>query len=290
MKQRGLSLKQISQKNDVELETLRQFLTDSQETPPTTTEETKLPQPPKPQHNPTFFYCCKSSKLLRANLLTGEQSEHEVPRFWFKLRCRWSELPGGSLLITGGFSEVRDVVKIDTLREYAASSQPPMHTARESHAAVYHSQYFYVLGGEVSDRCLSECERYLCAESRWEELDALPVAGAHMSAIELHNSLYALGGKGESGLLDTVQKLSLDSLTWQLMQLKLPQAACGIPCFKRDTEVYLVINKTLYSFTPLEVKQIKTPREDIWCRSSYYSRGTLYYYDGGIKGIKLTRL
>jgi hypothetical protein len=38
-----------------------------------------------------------------------------------------------------------------------------------------------------------ECERYSCAESRWEVLPALPVAG--MSAVEVENSVYALGGR-----------------------------------------------------------------------------------------------
>jgi hypothetical protein len=253
-------------------------------------EEIKQPQSPQttqtaPQHTPTFFYVCqsKTNQLHRVNLLTGEQSEHKMPHYQFKDCCCWSELPGGSLLITGGFGpadEVREVVKIDTLREYAASSQPPMHTARIAHAAVYYSQYVYVLGGYMD---LSECERYSCAESRWEVLAALPVGGSGMSVAELHNSLYALGGN-----LDTVQKLSLDSLTWQLMQLKLPQAVNLFPCFKTETQVCLVIKKTLYSFTPLEVKQIKTLPGDIRCWSSYYSRGTLYYEWG--TGIKLTRL
>jgi hypothetical protein len=163
-----------------------------------------------------------------------------------------------------------------------------MHTARHSHAAVYHSQYVYVLGG-YDDRDLSECERYVCAESRWEVLAVLPVAGDGMSAVELHNSLYALGGHYGCESIDTVQQLSLDSLTWQLMQLKIPQAGFNIPCFKKDTEVYLVIKKTLYSFTPFEVKPIKTLPEDIsGCSSSYYSRGTLYYDRGS--GIELIRL
>jgi hypothetical protein len=97
---------------------------------------------------PQFIYSCGISKLLRANLLTGERSELEVPHYQFKDGCRWRELPGGSLLITGGGIEtVRDVVKIDTLREYAASLQPPMHTARSRHAVVYHSQYLYVREG-----------------------------------------------------------------------------------------------------------------------------------------------
>jgi hypothetical protein len=246
---------------------------------PTTTEESKEPDKPhptetlpRPQHSPipAFFYCClkNSNELHRVNLLTGEQSCHNVPNYEFNPGCRWSELPGGSLLITGGYFTT-DVVKINALREFAVSSQPPMHTARGEHAAVYHSQHLYVLGYE-------ECERYVCAESRWEVMPALPKAGFSMSAVELDSSLYALGGNADSAL-DTVQKLSLSSLTWQLMQLKLPLAAYWMPCFKTDTQVYLVIKETLYSFTPLEVKPVKSLAEFIICNSSYYSRGTLYY-------------
>jgi hypothetical protein len=191
--------------------------------PPKTTEETKQclggsKTLPKPQDIPSFFYCCQhfTNKLHRVNLLTGEQSCHEVPNYQFRYGCCWSELPGGCLLITGGgySSAVRDVVKIDTLREYAASSQPPMHSARCNHAAVYHSQYLYVLGGHMS---LRECERYSCAETSWEVLPVLPVAGCSMSAVEVENSLYALGGFADGEALDTVQKLSLDSLIWKLI-------------------------------------------------------------------------
>jgi hypothetical protein len=236
---------------------------------------------------PKCFYCCKyyTGQLLKANLLTGELSCLNLPGYLFKQHCQWSELPGGSLLITGGWKRgrpLRKVAKIDTLREWAVSSQPPIHTARRSHAAVYHSQYLYLLGGCRKSRPLSECERFSCAESRWEVLPALPVAGMSMSAVEVENSLYALGGSG----LDTVQKLSLDSLTWELMQLKLPQAALLFPCFKTETQVCLVIKDTLYSFTPLQVKPIKAVPEGIQCNSSYYSRGTLYYESG----FGLTRL
>jgi hypothetical protein len=316
MTQRGDSLEQIHQDTGAELEVLEQFLpglgtqidADQGKGPyeisqllgvseraglaytlecktytPPRTEETKHPQSTKPPY--AFLYSCKedTNQLYRVNLLTGEESSHKVPHYQFKEYCRWSELPGGSLLITGGGEyprEVRDVVKIDTLREYAASSQPPMHTARCNHAAVYHSQYVYVLGK-------SECERYSCAESRWEVLPALPVAGGGMRAVEVENSLYALGGI-DGGMLDTVQKLSLDSLTWQLMQLNLPQAARCFPCLKTETQVYLVIEKTLYSFTPLEIKAVKNLDKSIYCWSSYYSRGTLYYECGrGICSLAL---
>jgi hypothetical protein len=111
-----------------------------------------------------------------------------------------------------------------------------------------------------------------------------------MSAVELDNSLYALGGYAEEDL-DTVQKLSLDSLTWELMQLKLPQAASLFPCFKSDSQVYLVIDETLHSFTPLQVKPIKTVPQCMECRTSYYSRGTLYYLSNwGIESLAVGEL
>jgi hypothetical protein len=258
--------------------------------PSTTPEETKEPpQPTKtlpiPQHIPTFFYYCQrnTNKLHRVNLLTGELSYLKVPSYEFSKGCRWSELPGGSLLITGsGNQAVREVVKIDTLRECAVSCLPPMRTARCFHAAVYHSQYLYVLGG-FNGRYLSECERYSCAESRWQVLPTLPAAGSRMSAVEVENSLYALGGFADGRVSDTVQKLSLDSLTWELMHLKLPQASFYIPCLKTETQEYLMIKETLYSFTPLQVWAVKTLPHGTRCTSSYYSRGTLYYE--GARGI-----
>jgi hypothetical protein len=240
---------------------------------------------------PKFLYSCRTYEglLHRVNLITGEQTCLQIPAYEFKFGCRWTELPGGSLLITGGDNS-REVVRIDTLREYAVSSQAPMHTARRFHAAVYHSQYLFVLGG-WNDMLLSECERYVCAESRWEELPALPVAGESISAVELENSLYALGGKTFGRRLDTVQKFSLDSLTWELMQLKLPQEAGFFPCFKTDTQVYLVINETLYSFTPNEVKPVKTLGQSIITDLGCYSRCTLYYAnEHGLRSLTVGEL
>jgi hypothetical protein len=113
---------------------------------------------------------------------------------------------------------------------------------------------------------------------------------SNVAAVVLDDSLYALGGNNGRDL-DTVQKLSLDSITWELIQLKLPQAVSCFACFKTDTQVYLVIRNTLYSFTPLQVKLIKTFAEGIYCITSYYSRGTLYYsWNGGIRSLAVGEL
>jgi hypothetical protein len=166
---------------------------------------------------------------------------------------------GASLLITGGAPGVREVVRIDTRREFAVAHCAPMLTPRNCHAAVYHTRHLYILGGLNGSSYLSECERFVCAENRWEALPPLPRACCGMSGVAAESSLYALGGFDDASALDLVQKLSLESLTWELMQFRLPFKGSGIPCFKlRDTEVYLVVNKTLCSFTAFKVRPLKT--------------------------------
>jgi hypothetical protein len=205
-------------------------------------------------------------------------------------------VPGGSLLFTGGRNEVsssvREVVRID-VGTFEVSPQRDMLTPRRFHAAVYHTPHLYILAG-WNGRFLSECERYVCAENRWEALPPLPRACKCTSGVVVESSLYALGGI--AGLsLDLVQKLSLESLTWKLMQLRLPYAGSVIPCFKlKDTDVYLVVNKTLCSFTGLEVRPLKTLTQDIgsWYGASYYRRGTLYCSSegGAVRSLEIGSL
>jgi hypothetical protein len=91
-----------------------------------------------------------------------------------------------------------------------------------------------------------------------------------------------------------VQKLSLESLAWELMQLRLPFAGRSIPCFKlSDTEVYLVVKKTLYSFTAFDVRPLKTLTENIQSKygASYYHKGTLYISaDGRVRSYEIGSL
>jgi hypothetical protein len=124
MKQRGLSLEQITQETGVELEVLKQFLPKvigvtvethklTERSASTMIEETKVPQKLQPtqslpnlqhSHIPTFFYNCNfcTNKLCRVNIFTGEKSRLEVPSYQFKGSCCLSQLSGTTLLITGG--------------------------------------------------------------------------------------------------------------------------------------------------------------------------------------------
>jgi hypothetical protein len=149
---------------------------------------------------PTFIYSYSGNtdQLLRTNLVTGEQSSHRVPSYTFKGFCCWSEGPGASLLITGGGgfpTAVREVVRIDTRREFADCQCPPMLTRRRAHAAVYHTQHLYVFGGIEDINILSGCGRYLCAENCWQALPPLPRACSHPSGGVVDRSLLCTRGK-----------------------------------------------------------------------------------------------
>jgi hypothetical protein len=247
---------------------------------------------------PTFIYSYNqcTNQLHRTSLVTGEHSSHRVPSYTFKYVCYWNEGTRGSLLITGGGypDPVSEVVRIETRREFAVAHCPPMLTPKYLHGALYYTPHLYILGG-WKDSNLSECERYVCAENRWEALPPLPTACMGSSGVVVESSLYALGGYDGSCHIDLVQKLSLESLTCQLMQFRLPFAGLYIPCSKlRDTEVYLVVNQTLCSFTASEVRPLKTLTESIpsLFGTSYYHRGTLYCsnFDGGVRSYKIGSL
>jgi hypothetical protein len=235
---------------------------------------------------PVFIYSFVDGrdKLLRTHLVTGEQSSIRVPSYQFKHFCCWSPLADGSLLITGGrrARASGEVVRIDVLREFAVSEQPPMLTPRYAHTCVCHAKLLYVLGG-ISNDSLKACERYVWAEMRWEALPPLPEAVSYGSAVVLEENLYVLGGVHEGVVADLIQKLRLCELTWERMELRLPQTGLWVACFKvRDTEVYLVVKSVLYSFTPGQVPPLKTLHEDILSKfgPSYYSQGTLYCSSG----------
>jgi hypothetical protein len=63
---------------------------------PTITEEMK-----ESESEFIYSYEWDTDRLHRTDVKTGEQSCHRVPKYKFKSRCCWSELPGATLLITG---------------------------------------------------------------------------------------------------------------------------------------------------------------------------------------------
>jgi hypothetical protein len=225
-----------------------------------------------------WSYTRGSNLLYRTDLATEQYTCYQVPSYQFKDGCLLNDLHG-SLIITGGSLSSSETVRIDVVRDFAAYSVAPMLTPRAEHCAVVHGQHLYVFGGNNAGSYLPDCERFV--QNRWEALPPLPRAGAYMSGVQFEGSLYALGGTQANRLyLNFIQKFTLEELTWQLLQVRLPHGFLAIPSFVVDSKVYVLMNKVLYCFLPqtLQVQRVKS----VWgCMPSkngpcYYSRGSLY--------------
>jgi hypothetical protein len=237
-----------------------------------------------------YSYEQDTHNLWRTNLVTEKLSCHNVPSYIFKPGCCWIELPGGSLLFTGGEDNsgntAREIVRIDTLRDYAVSYRLPMLTPRQWHCAVHYDHHLYLLGGFNNDKFLADCERFVCAENRSQTLPPLPEACSYTSGVVHKGSLYVLGGYNGRVTLDFIQTMSLDRLTWEVMQFRLPQAALSIVCLQHDYQVYFIINRTLYSLQPLQALKSLSLDINSWGGPSYYSRGSVhcsYNYGAAVK-------
>jgi hypothetical protein len=247
---------------------------------------------------PDFIYSfeIETDQLHRTNLVTGEKSSHSISQHQFKTGSCWSELPGGTLFITGGIVSLvprrittSEVVRIETLDEFAVSNQERMYFSRSHHAAVYYDQYVFALGGfsettytyeSLYGKLQGFCERFICAENRWERLPEMPRPCESMSAIVAVGCLFSLGGHAMKRDIKAVQRLNLDTLTWKLLKLKLPRSGKNIPCFKKyDTKIYLVMNCSLYAFNTLKFKRLKVlgmAEGVVSYGPNLYSRGTLF--------------
>eukprot|EP00359_Climacostomum_virens_P008217 CAMPEP_0204903850 /NCGR_PEP_ID=MMETSP1397-20131031/4519_1 /ASSEMBLY_ACC=CAM_ASM_000891 /TAXON_ID=49980 /ORGANISM="Climacostomum Climacostomum virens, Strain Stock W-24" /LENGTH=158 /DNA_ID=CAMNT_0052072555 /DNA_START=211 /DNA_END=684 /DNA_ORIENTATION=+ len=154
---------------------------------------------------------------------------------------------------------------------------------RANHAVTYHDNYLYSIGGYDSSFYLRDCERFDVTLEKWEAFEPLPRACFCSSVIALEEPrcLYALGGGIDLHGIDLIQRLKLDELRWDILELKLPDPSSYVACFKLDeSQVYFVIDTNLYCFTPRanSIKSVKALSEVIssFNGPSYYSNGVLY--------------
>lgn len=230
--------------------------------------------------------CNRNSKLYRANLITGIETSYRLQAYNFRFGAMWCELPKGKFCITGGqngFLSSKQVVSIDFIRDFAIVDKPQMLSARSYHGSVCHAGCVYVVGGSAKfmkgNLSFAKCERFI--GERWEKLQPLPLAAASGNLITLKNYLYIFGGYNNLSESDTLQRLCLRTLTWEVMTLRLPFPGSSIACFKLDeSQVYFIIDQGLYAYSPdfSKITHIKGLDMSIESRQglSYYSQGILY--------------
>jgi len=234
---------------------------------------------------PQYIYSFKenSSVLFQTALSTGKTRKESVDNHTFKVGSVWCEVAGGDIYFTGGrigWNVVDEAVRVSG-SSLEVNPKAPMLSARCDHGSVYHMDYLYAIGGLGS---YQKCERLLVREDRWEALQTLPreCFGVSVAVVRKTQSLYALGVEFEENrYLGLVQRLSLRSLTWEVMPIKLPGAALDIVCFRHgESKVWFVVSEKLYCLNALTEGSISFVRKvgNLVSKSgpSYYLRGNLY--------------
>mmetsp|Transcript_11100 Transcript_11100/g.21745 ORF Transcript_11100/g.21745 Transcript_11100/m.21745 type:complete len:268 (+) Transcript_11100:62-865(+) len=240
--------------------------------------------------------------LLRTDLNRGLTSQIQLT-YRFNEGSILVEGEDGLLYVTGGTLRNTYLKWLDVINptaDFAVTSKTDMHNTRSIHGAAWYEGFLYVVGGNLtfppqeSDR--RKCERYSAAEDRWEEFDSLSLGCAYTSVITLQAtaSLYAIGGTfGGFDNSDSIQRLSLDSLRWTVLEVKLPDRGYQLASFKLDEAgFYFVVEGTLYKYESLTdsirtVKPLPHPIKS-FCASSYYRNGCLYSADiGGCRVSKI---
>lgn len=232
-----------------------------------------------------YSFFNSSTLLYRTNMLIGDLYCLRLSSFFFKPLCSLTELPDAKLFITGGGHPFgsSDVHCIDIKRDFSVCTKLSLSTPRRYHVSLNHAGFVYVIGGN-NNHYLNLCERYIISQNRWEFLLPLPFACNGLSAVllESSNSIYTLGGHCSSRL-DRIQRLCLESLAWDLIEVKLPYPSFNIACFKLSDDAdkfYFVMNRELHSFTPStsSFQHVRTLVADIesFNGCGYYRRGYLY--------------
>mmetsp|Transcript_6634 Transcript_6634/g.11712 ORF Transcript_6634/g.11712 Transcript_6634/m.11712 type:complete len:275 (-) Transcript_6634:57-881(-) len=240
---------------------------------------------PYKQAQHLFSYAARTGNLFNTSIASGDVVLITLKAFTFLEGCTLAELPANQLAITGGCGgggNSWNVVLIDLSRDHAVINKPHIITIRSGHGAAYFEGYLYVIGGRKMFDGLKECERFSLKESRWEALSPLPLPCCCTCVIACKEteSLYSL--TGDFKCLTSIQRLSIRSLAWDIMPLKLPDDYGFFAAFRLDgeTQIYFGHKSVLYRYDLLagSTEAVK----DIFCNilthygQSYFREGTLY--------------
>jgi hypothetical protein len=199
------------------------------------------------------------------------------------------ELSNGNILASGGIidgSHTTAVTEIDH-ETLTPTRKAPMHLPRYYHGSVLLEGKVYAIGGSGVSSSLHECEAYDWDADSWEMIASLPQNASYITPIVLEETrcIYVLGGYIDESdeNKNSIQVFSLESSTWRVLTVSLPNAEYSVPCFKlnrKSTEIYFSVGSMLYKLHTLEerletLKSASIPSNTTFGQC-YYSRGRLF--------------
>ncbi|XP_003968914.1 kelch-like protein 7 isoform X1 [Takifugu rubripes] len=150
-------------------------------------------------------------------------------------------------IYTSGGSEVGssalDLFECYDTRTESWQVKPSMLMARCSHGSVEANGLIYVCGGtvgnNVSGRVLNNCEVYDPSTQQWRELCGMREARKNHGLVVVNNRIYAVGGQGAIGGLDSVEYYDIAINEWRTTAA-MPWRGVTVKCAAVGDVIYVL--------------------------------------------------
>ncbi|XP_042291547.1 kelch-like protein 7 isoform X1 [Thunnus maccoyii] len=152
----------------------------------------------------------------------------------------------GKIYTSGGSgmgSSALDLFECYDTRTESWQVKTSMLRARYRHGSVEANGLIYVCGGtvgnNVSGRVLNNCEVYDPNTQRWKKLCGMRVARKNHGLVVVNNRIYAIGGQGALGDLDSVEYYDIASNEWRAASA-MPWRGVTVKCEAVGDTIYVL--------------------------------------------------
>ncbi|XP_014196918.1 kelch-like protein 7 [Haplochromis burtoni] len=157
----------------------------------------------------------------------------------------------GKIFTSGGSEAGGSAVDLfesyDTMTE-SWQVNTSMLVSRCSHASVEANGLIYVCGGltgnSVSGRLLRNCEVYDPSTQQWRKLHEMRVARKNHGLVVIDNKIYAVGGEGSTGGLDSVEYYDITTNKWNAAS-RMPWRSLTVKCVPVGDVIFVLAGRGL---------------------------------------------
>jgi len=177
---------------------------------------------------------------------------------------------GDNIYVVGGFDnsgKVLDTVEVyniknDSWKTVVSLPQPLHHTAASSF-----NDKIYVVGGYTNNKWIPSDKLFIYDpnNSTWTEGSPMPVARGALTIVFIDEILYAIGGEGESGVMNISEAYNSKTNNW-ISKSPMPTPRHHVASAVVDGNIYVIGGRVhgVSSITNVNVTEMYNPKSDIW--------------------------
>jgi N-acetylneuraminic acid mutarotase len=177
-----------------------------------------------------------------------------------------------NVYVIGGFDKsgkVLDTVEVYNIKndswKAVAHLPQPLHHA----AATTFNGNIYVIGGYTNNNWLPSAKLFIYDPKRdiWTEGSSMPTARGALTTVVIEGILFAMGGEGEIGIMDTNEAYNSKTKTW-ISKSPMPTARHHAASAVVDGNVYVIGGRIEGSLpiTNVNVTEMYDPKMDKWIK------------------------